>query len=304
VHTRSPRLGYALAATAAALWGLNGSFSRLLLDDGLPAARLAEMRAVITAVVLFAILAALRPRLLKVERADLPRFALLGIAGLALNNALYFVSIHLLQVGVALTVEYLAPLWILLWLRFAHGRRMPSGLWAAALVSLAGCFLVVKAYAPGSLDVAGLLAAIGAGIAYAFYIFSSEQAGHRHEAPTTVLYGFLFASLFWAVAQPVWSFPFHSLHSTRNVALALYVGLLGTLVPFACMIAAVRHVPAARAAVVATLEPVLAAAFAWPILGQALSGPQLAGGVLVVAAVVWIQLRAPAGETENAPAYH
>jgi drug/metabolite transporter (DMT)-like permease len=304
MHTRSPRLGYALAATAAILWGLNGAFSRLLLDDGLPAARLAEMRAVITFVVLLAILLAVRPRLLRVARADLPRFALLGIAGLALNNALYFVSIHLLQVGVALTVEYLSPIWILLWLRFAHGRRMPSGVWVAALVSLSGCFLVVKAYAPGSLDVAGLLAAVGAGIAYAFYIFSSEQSGHRYEAPTTVLYGFLFASLFWVIVQPVWTFPFHTLHSTRNIGLALYVGLLGTLVPFACMIAAVRHVPAARAAVVATLEPVLAAAFAWPVLGQALSAPQIAGGALVVAAVVWIQLRAPASETENAPAYH
>lgn len=303
MHTRSPRLGYALAATAAALWGLNGSFSRLLLDDGLPAARLAEMRAVITAVVLLVLVSVFRPRLLRVTRADLPRLAVLGIAGIALNSILYFVAIDLLQVGVALTLQYLAPLWILLWLRFVHGRRMPSGVWVAALISLCGCVLVVRAYDPGSLDAGGILAAIGAGLAYAGYIFSSERSGHRHEAATTVLYAFLFASLLWVLIQPVWTFPFHTLDSARNVALALYVGLLGTLVPFACMIAAVRHVPAARAAVVATLEPVLAAAFAWPILGQALSPAQVAGGCLVVAAVVWIQLRAPVSETENAPAY-
>jgi drug/metabolite transporter (DMT)-like permease len=303
VRARSPRLGYALAAFAATLWGLNGSFSRLLLDEGMPAARLAELRAVMSAVVLLVILAVARPRALKIQRADIPRFALLGIGGLALNNLLYFVSIHLLQVGVALTVEYLAPIWILLWLRLAYGRRMPNGVWLAAGLSLTGCFFVVRAYAPGSLDAAGLAAAVGAGISYAIYIFSSERLGHAHEAVTTAVYGFLFASLFWAIAQPLWTFPFHTLHSARHIGLALYVGLLGTLVPFACMFAAVRHVPAARAAVVATLEPVLAAAFAWAILGQTLSPAQIAGGALVIAAVVWIQVRAPAGAEETAPAY-
>jgi drug/metabolite transporter (DMT)-like permease len=84
---------------------------------------------------------------------------------------------------------------------------------------------------------------------------------------------------------------------------AAYVALLGTLVPFVCIVGAVRHMPASRAAVVATLEPVLAAAFAWPIHGQGLAAAQIAGGLLVLAAVVWVQHRAPADEAELAPAY-
>jgi drug/metabolite transporter (DMT)-like permease len=69
------------------------------------------------------------------------------------------------------------------------------------------------------------------------------------------------------------------------------------------MITAVRHLPASRAAVVATLEPVLGAVLAWPILGQALSPVQIAGGLVVVGAIVWVQAQRPLREEEVAPAY-
>ena len=74
--------------------------------------------------------------------------------------------------------------------------------------------------------------------------------------------------------------------------------LLGVV--FALMLTAVRHVPASRAGVVATLEPVLAAMIAWPVHGEALAAPQIAGGLLVVTAVVWVQTHPPL-EQESAP---
>jgi drug/metabolite transporter (DMT)-like permease len=300
-RARSPRLGYALAATAAALWGLNGSLARFLLDDGLPAARLAELRSVFTALVLFGVLAAIRPGAMRIRRADVPRFALLGIVGLALNTVLYFVGIDRLAIGVALVLQYLAPIWVLLWLKVGLNRDLPHGVWLAALLSFVGCVLVVRAYDPGDLDLLGVLAAVGSGLAYALYLFTGEQTGRRYGAPTTLLIGFAFASAFWLIAQPLWSFPTGDLDTPGNLALAAYVAVFGTLVPFACIMGAVRHVPASRAAVVATLEPVLAALFAWIIHGEALDAIQIAGGLAVVSAVVWVQLQNPAGEAELAP---
>jgi drug/metabolite transporter (DMT)-like permease len=54
--------------------------------------------------------------------------------------------------------------------------------------------------------------------------------------------------------------------------------------------------------VVATLEPVLAAVFAWLFHDEVLSAPQLAGGVVVLAAVVWVQAHRPDVAAESAPA--
>jgi drug/metabolite transporter (DMT)-like permease len=303
MRPRHPRLGYALAASAATMWALNGSLSRLLLDDGVSALRLAELRGVLSFVFLAAAIAVARPRLLRIRRQDVPRLAFLGVVGLAGVHATYFFSISRLDVGVALVIQYLGPLILLLWLRLVHRRQLQRSLWGAAVLSVIGCFLVVQAWNPGAIDGLGLLAAFGAAITFAIYLYSSEQAGHRYEPVTTLVWGFGFASLFWLVVQPPWSFPFAEFSSAENIALGLGVAVIGTLLPFVCIVAALRHVPASRAAVVATLEPVLAAIIAWPVLGQELDVAQIAGGLIVVGAVVWVQMQRPAGDEEAAPAY-
>jgi drug/metabolite transporter (DMT)-like permease len=303
MRPRHPRLGYALAASAATMWALNGSLSRLLLDDGVSALRLAELRGVLSFVLLASALAIARPHLLRVRRRDIPRLAFLGVVGLAGVHATYFFSISRLDVGVALVIQYLGPLILLLWLRLVHRRQLQRSLWGAAVLSVIGCFLVVQAWNPGAIDGLGLLAAFGAAITFAIYLYSSEQAGHRYEPVTTLVWGFGFASLFWLVVQPPWSFPFAEFTSAENIALGLGVVVVGTLLPFVCIVAALRHVPASRAAVVATLEPVLAAIIAWPVLGQDLDVAQIAGGLIVVGAVVWVQIQRPAGDEEAAPAY-
>jgi drug/metabolite transporter (DMT)-like permease len=59
------------------------------------------------------------------------------------------------------------------------------------------------------------------------------------------------------------------------------------------MVTALRHIPAARAAIVGTLEPVLSALFAFVIHDEGLAAVQILGGVVVLAAVVWVQSQRP-----------
>jgi drug/metabolite transporter (DMT)-like permease len=109
------------------------------------------------------------------------------------------------------------------------------------------------------------------------------------------------ATLFWLVAAPLWTFPAHILSSPRNLSFAAYTVIGGTLIPFVCMITALRHLPAPRAGVVATLEPVLGAVLAWPILKQALLPIQIGGGLVVIGAVVWVRMQRSAVDAELAP---
>jgi drug/metabolite transporter (DMT)-like permease len=298
---RSTRLGYLLAATAAAMWALNGSLARFLLDDGVDALRLSQLRSALSWAILVIVLVAARPGLLRVRREDVPRLAFLGIVGLAGVHATYFFAIDRLQIGVALTIQYLGPLLILIWLAVAHKRDLGRGLWGAAALSALGCFLVVRAYDVGALDALGIAAAFGAAITFAIYLVGSEQLGRRYEPVTTLVYAFGFATVLWAVAQPVWAFPFDRFDSLENVLYGLGVAVVGTLVPFVLMVSAVRHIPAPRAAIGATLEPVLAAVFAWVIHDESLSPAQIAGGLVVVAAVIWVQLQRISHEDEAAP---
>ena len=298
---RRPALGYSLAAAAAAMWAANGSMARYLLDDGVSPFELSELRSLGSWLILLVALGLTRPGLLRVERHELPSLAFLGVAGLAAVHATYFAAIERLDIGPAVTIQYLAPLLLLVWLRVAHGRRIAAGLWGAVLLSVAGCFLVVRAYDASDLDGLGVAAAFGAAVAFAIYMVGSERAGHRHEPVTTLFWAFGFASIFWVFAAPWWEFPFGELDSARNAALAAGVIVVGTLLPFICMVAALRHLPAPRAGVVATLEPVLAAIFAWIIHDEALAAVQVLGGMAVVAAVAWVQSRRPDLDSELAP---
>jgi drug/metabolite transporter (DMT)-like permease len=301
-RVRSARRGYALAAGAATLWALNGSMARELLHDGLGAFRLAQLRSLGSLVLLALVLLVRRRDLIQVRRADVRSLAFLGVCGIAVVHAAYFVAIDRLQIGAALTIQYLAPLLLLLWLRFAHARRFAPALWGAVALSALGCFFVVRAYDISALDGLGIAAAFGSAIAFATYMVGSERAGRAYEPATTLLWAFAFASAFWAVVQPWWSFPFGELSSLRHIALATGVIVVGTLLPFTLMVAALRHLPSPRAAVVATLEPVLGALFAYILLGESLSLIQVAGACAVIAAVVWVQLNRPDLEAESAPA--
>ena len=101
------------------------------------AARLSQLRSAGAWLILLAVLGLARPDLLRVDRGMLPGLAVLGVVGLAAVHATFFLAIDRLEIGPALTIQYLAPLLLLVWLRTVHGRRIARSLWGAVGLSLA-----------------------------------------------------------------------------------------------------------------------------------------------------------------------
>lgn len=297
---RRPRLGYALAAVAALMFAVNGSIAKFLLED-VSAAHLSQLRVTVSFALLAGALALVDRRRLRIARADVPRMAWLGLAGVAIVQFSYFLAIERLPISVALVIQFTGPLMVLLWLRTVHGRRLRPSLYGAVALSVAGSALVVEIYDAGSIDGLGIVFSLVAAVTFAIYLIGFERAGHSYDAFTTLTWGLGFATLFWLLVSPPWTFPLGDLDSTRNVALALGVVVIGTLGPFLLNVSALRHLPAPRVGVVATLEPVLATLIAWAILDEALAGVQVLGVVLVVAAVAWVQSHPPSPEVEAVP---
>jgi drug/metabolite transporter (DMT)-like permease len=292
VRAPSPRLGYALALVGAALAGLNGSLGRYLLDDGLTAWRLTQMRAVMTVAVLGVILVIGRPGLLRLRARQLPAMLHLGVA-VTLMQASYFYAITRLEIGVALTIQYLAPLIVLAWLRLAHGRRLSIKLWLIVTVALAGTFLVVGGNDFGAVDALGTGAALASAIAYAVYTVGAERLGDEQHPATTMFWSFGLAAALWLVLQPPWTFPFEVLGTASNLSIAVAVGTVGTLLPFAAILGSLRHVPAARAGVVLMSETAFGACFALALHDESLAVLQIGGGCMLLAAICALQFAAP-----------
>jgi drug/metabolite transporter (DMT)-like permease len=162
---------------------------------------------------------------------------------------------------------------------------------------------VVEVFDAGAIDGLGVVYALVAAVTFAIYLVGFERVGRSYDAFTTLAWGLGFATLFWLLVSPPWTFPVGDLDSAGDILLALGVVVIGTLAPFLLNVTALRHLPAARVGVIATLEPVLATLVAWAIHDEALTGIQIAGGLLVVAAVAWVQSHPPSPEVEAVPGW-
>jgi drug/metabolite transporter (DMT)-like permease len=295
---RRPRLGYLMAATAAVLWGVNGGISKTILSTGLSSERLAQVRSLGAALALVAILAVIAPGRLRLTRRELPYIVTFGIAGLAFVQWFYFLAIHRLAIGVALLIEYLAPLLVAIWARFFYGETVRRRIWVALGLALSGLALIVNVFGGGtSLSGAGVLFALAGAFAYATYVLLAEHVVGNRDPVSLLAWGFLFASVFWAVLDPWWSFPgglltrSTSLHGNLHAwhlpvwVLALLMIVVGTVLPFFLLISALRHLPATRVGIVAMLEPVVGAVVGWAWLSESLGGVQLVGAGVVLAAI-------------------
>jgi drug/metabolite transporter (DMT)-like permease len=299
---RRPALGYAMVLTAASLWAVNGVISKVIIESGdVPAQRLTEVRTTGAFLLLAATLALTRPETLRVRRAELPILLTFGVLGLALVQWLYFEAISRLDIGVALLIQYIAPVLVALWARFAYHEPVRRRIWAALALSILGIALLVELWHGLTLDGLGVAAALGSATTFAVYVLSAERAVTARDPVSLVCYGFLLASIFWAVIQPWSSFPAELVDDSVSLLgrldhvslpawlLMTWMVVLGTIVPFALLAASLQHIPASRAAITAMFEPVAATVFAYAWLGEALTEVQAIGAVVVLAAILLAQ---------------
>jgi drug/metabolite transporter (DMT)-like permease len=302
-----PAIGYGLVLAAIGLWSVNATVSKVVVDSGgLSPLRLSELRGTGAGIVLFLAVAAFRPQTLRLTRSDVLFFAVFGIAGLAFVHFLYFTAITHLDIGIALVIQYIAPVLVALWARFFVHEPVRRRLWVALALALAGLSLVVELWSGGGLDGIGVASSLGAACAYALYVVMAERSLQRGRDVVSLLaWGFVFAAAFWAVVQPWWSFPVGILGRNADLLgrlegmtvevwlLIAYVIVLGTVVPFVLLVTALHYIPATRATVVAMAEPVIAGLVAYVWLEEELGALQILGGMLVLAGIVLAQTARP-----------
>jgi drug/metabolite transporter (DMT)-like permease len=297
-------IGYALVLSAVALWSVNATIAKIVVESGgLSPLRLAQVRATGAGLILFLAVALIKPRSLRIaDRRELVFLAAFGVLGLALVHFLYFTAITHMDIGIALVIQYIAPVLVAIWARFFVHEPVRRRLWVALALALVGLSLVVEVWGGGELSGIGVAASLGAACAYAFYILMAEASLRRGRDVFSLLaWGFVFAALFWAVVQPWWGFPTDIFGADASLLGRLedtaapvwlllgYIVVLGTIVPFILMVGALHYIAATRATVVAMVEPVLAGVVAYAWLGEEIGGVQILGCMLVLTGIVLAQ---------------
>ena len=287
----------------ALLFAFNGIVSKIVLIDSISAWRLTQARTGGGFLILFIFYMAFRRKELKPTKAELPWLLLFGLVGVALVQALYFVAIERMYVGVALLIEFTAPIWILVFLRFVLKKHVPSAFWYAILLALGGLLMITQIWNGLAIDRIGLMAAFFDAFCLAGYFLIGDHLSKTKSSGAISVWGFGVASLGLLFFFPIWDYPFEALSKDMNLlgvfegqtlpgwVLVLWIIIMGTVAPYLFVLAGLKLLSASTASVFGMIEPVLAGMIAWWWLNESLNGIQLIGCVVVIV-VIFIADRA------------
>jgi len=288
IEVSRPGVGLLAAVATAHLWAVSGVFGKIVMTGTMSPSRLVFYRSVLSALMLLVVLLWRDRTLFRLNRRDLPFFLTMGMLGLALTQFTYYAAIQSLSVGMAILLQYLAPLWMLLFERFWMKIPLTRARLAALALALGGCALVsIETESTQYWGKAGVLWGLTAGVCFAFYMLMTRHALKSHRDLTVLFYGFLFSALFWSASPDSWH-PLSQIESFK-IWMILYVVVLGTILPYMLFMHAMKHLSASHTGIISTLEPVVAAVIAWIFLGERLTGQQLGGGLCVLLAIVILQ---------------
>ncbi|MGI5962736.1 MAG: DMT family transporter [Lawsonibacter sp.] len=272
---------------AAALWGCIGLFLKLFTAGGLSSMEGVAARSLV-AVLLYGLFLAIKdPQSLRIHPRDWPYFFGTGVCSLLFFNWCYFNAISESSMSVAAVLLYTSPVFVTLLSALLFRESItPLKLLALAL-TFSGCALVTGLLPLGQQAIAPktILFGLGAGFGYALYSIFGKFALARYRSSTVTFYTFLFCAVF--------SLPLSGLHRDislladgRAVAGALGLGILCCILPYLLYTEGLNHMEAGKAAILATVEPFVAAVLGISLFHEAVTIYKLSGMMAIFCAIL------------------
>jgi drug/metabolite transporter (DMT)-like permease len=279
--------GIAFVVASAAAFGAMAILARIAYASGVDTATLLALRFAIAAGAMLA-LARIRGVALPGGRT-LAALVVLGALGYGGQAASFFTALTLAPAGLVALLLYLHPALVaVLAALFLHERIDAPRLGALAM-ALAGTALTVgPALGDGASASPAMLAGIGFAIAaasfYAVYIIAGAALGRRARplAMSTVVIAsaaVVFAAAS-AVRGPQWP------QTAAGWLAVVAIAVLCTVAAITLYFAGLERIGPTRASTLSTVEPVVTVTLAGIVLGETIAPVQLAGGALILAAVI------------------
>lgn len=268
--------------------------AKLAMEGGLSAWRLTQVRTTGAFLILFLYVYIKNKKSLRIKRKELPILIVFGVFGFAAVNLLYFLAIERLNVGIALIIEFTAPIWIALWMRFIQRKLISKLMWWGLIVGLTGLVLIAQVWRGLTLDGLGVIFAIMDAFALTLYFLVGEKLVDIKSSEATMAWGLGVSSAFFAIIQPWWSFPFEQLQSVIQLTgrlsqisvptyfLVFWVIVIGTALPYFLVLTGLRGLSAATTSAIGMSEPVFGGIFAWIFLYENLNFIQIIGAFIVL----------------------
>jgi drug/metabolite transporter (DMT)-like permease len=299
-------LGLFAAVGASLSFGISGPFARGLIEAGWsPDAAVLARIWIAALVLLIPTLWTLRGkwRAVRDNLGTLLAFGLLAVLG---TQFCYFHAVERMDVGLALLIQFTAPIVILLWLWMRRGERPSKPSIVGAVVAFGGLVLMLDILTGARVDAIGVLWALGG--MTGTVIFFLVSARHDTGIPPIAFagLGLLIGAVAISILGLAGILPFT--WNTNDVSFlfgttpwylpVIVIGVVSAGLAFALSVIGVRILGSRLASFIAILEVVVAMFFAWLLLGQLPEAIQLVGGVLVLGGIIVVKLGEPEPEIE------
>lgn len=276
---------------AAILWGILVIFIKNLSVAGLASMEIVTLRVYGAALVLVVGLLLYNKKLLRIRLKDAWCFVGTGVVSIVFFSYCYFKNVTVSSVAVSSILMYTSPIWVTLFARVVFKEKIGKRKLIALGLAFAGCVLV-SGITGGGVDrvsMEGLLLGLGSGIGYGLYSIFGRIALEKGYHPMTVsAYTFLFACLgVLPFIKPI------EIWNKMNVSeglwgWALCMVLFSTCMSFTLYTIGLKYMEAGRAAVLATLEPIVTTLVGVVVYKEMLSLVMTIGIVLVLGASIII----------------
>ena len=281
------------------------------MEAGLTPWRLTEVRTTGSLIALLIYLAIKgRLPLLRPAKGELRLLLLFGCIGIAAVQSFYFFSILRLHVSIALIIEFTAPIWIVLYLRFFKKLEIAASMWLGLIAAFVGLLLVGEVWRGLTLNGLGVISSFLDALSLAAYFVMGRELGKRRSTETSLVWGFGITAVLFACLQPWWNFPFHIFrkeidlnghfqgHYLQGWLLILFIIVIGTVLPYLCVLKGVNDLSPQIASIIGMLEPVLAGIFGWVLLKETFTTIQLIGAAIVLVGIFIANERIPVPVSE------
>jgi drug/metabolite transporter, DME family len=226
-----------------------------------------------------------------ISRRDLVLCALTGTLGLAGSNYFYYLAIEKATVAIAITLQYTAPVWVLIAMVLRRRERLTMRRVSAVVLALAGIAMAIDVFHSGlSLKALGVIGGIVASFSFAFYNIAAQELVSRNHQFKIMFYALLAAAALWLVLDPPGRLIAQHFTGAQWGFLFLFA-CLSTLLPYFFYFTGLKYLDPTRAIIASCLEPVFAILFAVIFVGERLRVLQVAGIAAVLAATIMVQVR-------------
>lgn len=284
-----------LVLAAGTLWGIMGIFVRTLTAWGFTSLQIASARIVFGALLFLTITAAVRPAQLKIHWRDVGLFLGMGIFSLLLFTVCYFTTINRASLSVAAILLYTSPIWVMLLSLICFRESITRRKALAAVLAFGGCVLVSGIGSGAQLSplviATGLLSAVG----YGLYSIFGTFALRKYPPLTVTTYAFLFGALgavFLCSPADALRVIGEAEHPEMVVGFLVFTAFVTAVLPYLLYTVGLSHMRASSAAIMASIEPVVATAAGALVFHESLTSAALAGIFLVLAAIVVLNAKA------------